>query len=231
MQGAPPLASPGLSPSGTGNRGEPLAQRGACPVGCRLTLPPLYLPGGVLSLSPACPAFSLLPCPLSPSPFPNGEGEIYGYFMQGAPPLASPAFNRLRHLQSLPYRSPTGWRAFFNPDSRRPSGCQRSIQHRKKRFSTSKTSAASRPALGDARGGAPCIRKQKIAPFPGGEERSASAGGGMGATKQAKGRVGKRQRRQAPRRGRQGQVEPSARRQMRKLSKQPQQQHLELHLL
>ena len=108
MQGAPPLASPGLSPSGAGSRGEPLAQRGACPVGCRLTLPPLYLPGGVLSLSPACPAFSLLPCPLSPSPFPNGEGEIYGYFMQGAPPLASPAFNRLRHLQTFSNMNPAG---------------------------------------------------------------------------------------------------------------------------
>ena len=217
------------------------------------------------SLPLANPAFSLLPCPLSPSPFPNGEGEIYGYFMQGASPLASPAFNRLRHLQSLPYRYPHGVAGFFNPDSRRPGGCQRSIQRRKNRFSTSKTSAASRPALGDARGEAPCIRKQKISPFPpgksalraraggwgqesklkarlagskqgkppagrvvrphlpvprrfspgdargevpcirkqkispfpGGEERSASAGGGMGATKQAKGRVGKRQRRQA----------------------------------
>ena len=32
---------------------------------------------------------------------------------------------------------------------------------------------------GDARGEAPCIRKLKISPFPGGEERSASAGGGI----------------------------------------------------
>ena len=58
-------------------------------------------------------------------------------------------------------------------------------------------SATSGSALGDARGGAPCIRKQKISPFPGWEERSASAGGGMGATKQAKGRAGGRQGRQA----------------------------------
>ena len=36
---------------------------------------------------------------------------------------------------------------------------------------------------GDARGEAPCIRKLKISPFPGGEERSASAGGGMGEKK------------------------------------------------
>ena len=182
-------------------------------------------------MSPAYPAFSLLPCPLSPSPFPNGEGEIYGYFMQGAPPLASPAFNRLRHLQSLPYRYPTGWRAFFNPDSRRPGGCQRSIQRRKNRFSTSKTSAASRPALGDARGEVPCIRKQKISPFPGGEERSASAGGGMGAKKKTKGRAGGRQGRQAAPQGTAGAGRTSARRQIRKLSRQPQQQHLELHLL
>ena len=44
---------------------------------------------------------------------------------------------------------------------------------------------------GDARGEAPCIRKQKISPFPGGE-------GGMGAENQAKGGVGGRQRKQAP---------------------------------
>ena len=63
---------------------------------------------GLAFLSPAYPAFSLLPCPLSPSPFPNGEGEIYGYFMQGAPPLASPAFNRLRHLQTFSNMNPAG---------------------------------------------------------------------------------------------------------------------------
>ena len=66
---------------------------GACPVGRLPTLPPLYPAGGLTFLSPACPAFSLLPCPLSPNPFPNGEGEIYVYFMQGAPPLASPGLS------------------------------------------------------------------------------------------------------------------------------------------
>ncbi len=48
---------------------------------------------------------------------------------------------------------------------------------------------------GDARGEAPCIRKQKNLPLPTGK-----GGGGMGAKKQTKGRVGGRQRRQAPRR-------------------------------
>ena len=46
---------------------------------------------------------------------------------------------------------------------------------------------------GDARGGAPCIRKLKISPFPGGE-----GGGGMGAENQAKGRSGRRQRGHVP---------------------------------
>jgi hypothetical protein len=53
----------------------------------------------------------------------------------------------------------------------------------------------------------------------------------MGATKQAKGGQAGDKEGKPPRRGRQGQVDPSARRQIRKLSKQPQQQYLELHLL
>ena len=48
-------------------------------------------------------------------------------------------------------------------------------------------------APGDARGEAPCIRKLRFSPFPGGE-----GGRGMGARKLAKGRVCRRQRRQAP---------------------------------
>ena len=37
-----------------------------------------------------------------------------------------------------------------------------------------------------------------VTPFPAGEERSASAGGGIGGKKKANGRVGRRQGRQAP---------------------------------
>ena len=51
---------------------------------------------------------------------------------------------------------------------------------------------------GDARGEAPCIRKLKISPFPGGEERSASAGGGIGGRKYTKGRVGRRPKPPSP---------------------------------
>ena len=59
---------------------------------------------------------------------------------------------------------------------------------------------------GDARGEAPCIRKLKISPFPGGE-----GGRGDGGKKKAKGGGGRRQRRQAPRRVPDWQVEPAPR--------------------
>ena len=86
-------------------------------------------------------------------------------------------------------------------------------------------------ALGDARGEAPCIRKQKISPSPEGKSALRARAGGWGRQSKLKaGQAGDKEGK-PPRRGRQGQVDPSARRQIRKLSKQPQQQHLELHLL
>ena len=46
--------------------------------------------GGLPSLSPPYPAFSLLSCPLFPRPpSPVGKGEIFSFLMQGASPLAS----------------------------------------------------------------------------------------------------------------------------------------------
>ena len=55
-------------------------------------------------LPPLPLAFFVAPIP--PTPFPGGEGGDQGYFMQGASPLASPALNRLWHLQTLPCRYP-----------------------------------------------------------------------------------------------------------------------------
>ena len=46
--------------------------------------------GGLPFWSPAIPAFSVLSFPHPPDPLPGGKGENQGYFMQGAPPLASP---------------------------------------------------------------------------------------------------------------------------------------------
>ena len=106
MQGASPLASPGLNPGGTGFSFGRRCPRGACPRGCRLALLYRCPRGGLPALPPADLAVCLLFCPHPPDPLPGGKGETLGYFMQGASPLASPALNRLRHLQTLPFRYP-----------------------------------------------------------------------------------------------------------------------------
>ena len=77
MQGASPLATPGLS--GTRHWFD---------------LPVRQFGGGLLSCLPANPAFSLIFCPLSPrSPSPAGKGENHSFLMQGASPLATSRLN------------------------------------------------------------------------------------------------------------------------------------------
>ena len=185
MQGASPLASPGLSPSGAGSRGEPLAQKGACPVDCRLTLPPLYLPGGGLpSLSPAAPAFSLPFCPHPPSPLPlRGRGSPKVYFAGGFAP-GTPALNRLRHVQTVPNRYPAGGLPSLSPAT--PAFSLLSCPHPPNPLPRW---GRGRPRLFHARGFAPCIpgtepmvrrkngRKRFPARVPPGL-RSRGAGGG-----------------------------------------------------
>ena len=96
------------------------ARRGACPAGRRLTVPFRNPQGGLPFLSPANPDFSLLFCPPSPkgkdrppAPFPSGEGGAQGYFMQGAPPLASPGLNPARHGKRGANHTPGRGLAFF----------------------------------------------------------------------------------------------------------------------
>ena len=72
---------------------------GACPL-CRLPPPPL----------------TCFPAPYPPSPLPlRGRGGIKVIFMQGAPPLASPALDRLRHLQRLSSRCQAGGLPSLSP--------------------------------------------------------------------------------------------------------------------
>ena len=57
--------------------------------------------GGLPSLPPADSAVSLLCFPLSPAPFPGGEGGDFSFLMQGASPLASPGLDGARHRYCL----------------------------------------------------------------------------------------------------------------------------------
>ena len=99
MQGAAPLASPGLNPGSTGAGGEPRARRGtAIPVACQPYSSGIRR-GGLPSLSPARPAFSFISFPYPPDPRsqsalpPWGRGRILVFLCKGLPPLASPGLN------------------------------------------------------------------------------------------------------------------------------------------
>ena len=72
---------PGAEPGRHWRRGQTTRPPGACLLGYP---PPLTL---------VC-----FFAPIPPAPFPSGEGGAQGYFMQGAPPLASPGLNPARHL-------------------------------------------------------------------------------------------------------------------------------------
>ena len=98
----------GLPFLAAGSAGVGGARWGACPAGRRLTLPFRNLLGRLAFFSPAYLAFSFISCPHPPNPLPGGKGENQGYFMQGAPPLASPRLSRRRHGLSLRCRCPLG---------------------------------------------------------------------------------------------------------------------------
>ena len=103
------LARPAaVVPAGGGGGAEPTRH---------LLALPLWCPAGGLAFFVAClPCLSFCFCPLSPRPpSPAGKGENQSFLMQGASPLASPALDRLRHLQSLPLWCPQGEGGVIEP--------------------------------------------------------------------------------------------------------------------
>ncbi len=76
MQGASPLASPGLNPRGTGSTCRCRRLNGGVSPAF-LARRALAVPGGGLpSLSPAAPAFRFDSAPIPPTPFPAGRGRL-----------------------------------------------------------------------------------------------------------------------------------------------------------
>ena len=88
----------GRAPYGAGLGGHPGAQRGACPVGCPLSLP-----------------LACFSAPYPPTPLPGGKGEIFCLFRRGLPPPAPLRLNpygagstlRKQFLSVMPETFPT----------------------------------------------------------------------------------------------------------------------------
>ena len=105
MQGASPLASPGLNPGGTGAGGANHAPGGGLVPG-GTGYPCRYSARGGACLLCRLPALPLacFSAPIPPTPFPAGWGGLKVILCKGLRPLHPRALNRLRHLQSLPNR-------------------------------------------------------------------------------------------------------------------------------
>ena len=115
-------------------------RRAACPAGCRLNLPHHEF------LAPIPPTRARRAL------FPAGRGSPKVYFAGGFAP-GTPALNRLRHVQTVPNRYPE-----TEPGRRHSQGTASCRFAANRGFNP-----------GDARGEAPCMRKLKSSPFPGGE--------------------------------------------------------------
>ena len=81
---------------------------GACPLGRRFALPLWHPAGGMPSLSPAYPAFSLFVCPHPPAPFPAGRGRFLVFLCKGLRPLHPRGLDGARHWLGERWRYPAG---------------------------------------------------------------------------------------------------------------------------
>ena len=93
MQGASPLASPGLNPRGTSYPRRLRPRRGGVSLRCRGGGRWRRPKGWRAFLVARLPCLWFASCPLSPRPPSQREGGFLGYFMQGASPLASLRLN------------------------------------------------------------------------------------------------------------------------------------------
>ena len=130
---------PGLNPGGTYSPNEKGTRRGgvpptlpadlaavvsgggACPAGCRLTVPFRKPQGGVLFFSPPYPAFSFLYCPHPPSPRSQsalplrGRGRFLVFLCKGLRPLHPRGLNGARHWLGERWRCPAGGVPSWSP--------------------------------------------------------------------------------------------------------------------
>ena len=113
MQGASPLASPGMNPGGTGRPCRTGTPAGGLS-GWLPARPATAVPNGSscrLCRLLTLPSLSFLP-PSPPPPFPTGRGRPKLFYARGFAPCI-PRAEPGRHWLSLPYTCPRGGRAFF----------------------------------------------------------------------------------------------------------------------
>ena len=182
MQGASPLASPGLDGARHGLNLRSRHPAGAYPRRWRLNQPLRCLTGAcLLCRLPTLPLVYFV-SPIPPprarrALFPGGKGEIFSLFRRGLRP-----------------RHPGTYLLTALTDHAEQVSCARepAVQRSGREISCLKNVPPGFSS-GDARGEAPCMKKLWAPPFPLGR-----GAGGMGAEKQANREAGTRQAKQSP---------------------------------
>ena len=106
MQGASPLASPGLNPRGTYRTCQAGARSGALPLAGRGWVAFRYPAVAWRFWSPACLLLELCFFPHPPAPLPGGKGETLRLFYARGFAPCIPGAEPGRHLQNLPSGCP-----------------------------------------------------------------------------------------------------------------------------